>query len=123
MRLLIVFAGGGLGAVARFVFGAWVQKLGGSHFPWGTLAVNTLGCFLIGLVVQIWIVTGSMSEEWRLALITGFLGGFTTYSAFNYETMLLAQQGRWELAALNVTATLLICFLAGGLGMIAGRIF
>jgi CrcB protein len=90
-------------------------------FPWGTLAVNVLGSFFMGLFVPIGHGSPHLSATARLALTTGVLGGFTTYSAFNEQTLGFARQGAWALAAANVGATLAGCLLAGALGIAGGR--
>lgn len=119
MHSLIVFVSGGLGAVARYVLGGWVASLSPA-FPWGTLTVNVLGSFLISMVMQV-ALAGGMSAEMRLALTTGLLGGFTTYSTFNYETLRAFEQGAWAAGLANVAATVLICLAAGAAGLIVGR--
>ena len=121
MRHLIVFLAGGAGAVARYAVGGWVAQAAGSGFPWGTLTVNVSGSFLISLVIQIALASDAISPEVRLALTTGLLGGYTTYSTFNYETIALLREGAWQIAAINVAATLLLCLAAGFAGLAAGR--
>jgi CrcB protein len=93
----------------------------GTSFPYGTLAVNVLGSFAVGLLMQVGVATPVLSPTLRLALTTGVMGGFTTYSAFNYETVRYFQDGAWRLALGNVTATLLACLLAGFAGVALGR--
>jgi CrcB protein len=97
MRHLIVFLAGGTGAVLRYAVGGWVAQASGSTFPWGTLAVNVSGSFLISLVMHVALTTAAIAPELRLALTTGLLGGFTTYSTFNYETIELLREGAWQL--------------------------
>ena len=121
MRHLIVFFAGGAGALARYALSGWVAQAAGSAFPWGTLAVNVSGSFLLSFVMQIALATDAISPELRLALTTGFLGGFTTYSTFNYETMALLREGAWQIAAVNLAATVLLCLAAGFAGLAAGR--
>jgi CrcB protein len=100
----------------RFLVAGWVTGLLGAEFPYGTLVVNVLGSFLLGVVMHVGLATDLLSPTLRLALATGFLGGFTTYSTFNYETLLYVEQGVWERALANVVATLGLC----GVGGIAG---
>lgn len=121
MRHLIVFFAGGAGAVLRYVLGGWIAQAVGAGFPWGTLTVNASGSFLISFVMYVALASGTFSPELRLALTTGLLGGFTTYSTFNYETIALLREGAWQIAAMNVVATLLICLAAGFAGLAAGR--
>jgi CrcB protein len=102
-RLLLVGAGGFLGAVLRYLASGAVQAAARyGHFPWGTFAVNAAGCLLIGVVAGLAELRGVFSPEQRLFLITGFLGGFTTFSAYGYETYYLVRVGEVALAAANV---------------------
>jgi CrcB protein len=121
VRHLIVFLAGGAGAVMRYVVGGWIAVAAGPGFPWGTLAINAAGSFLISIVMQVALATDAIAPEMRLALTTGFLGGFTTYSTFNYETLALLREGTWLIAAANVVATVAICLAAGVAGLAAGR--
>lgn len=104
-KLLLVAAAGALGSSARYLVSGWAQRLG-AGFPWGTLAVNTLGCLVIGLLMYLFQQRQALSENARLALMVGFLGGFTTFSAFGYETFAMMRERDWPLAALNVGASL-----------------
>lgn len=112
-----------MGTGARYLVSGWALELLGTGFPYGTLAVNTIGSFLIALLMQAGIATPLLSPTLRLTLTTGVLGGFTTYSAFNYETMRYFQDGSWQLAAANVAVTLSSCLAAGFAGLAAGRWF
>lgn len=96
--LLFVAAGGALGAVARYGLSGWVQSLSGGTFPWGTLVVNVLGCFLLGFVFRV-LQLSALSPAIRGAVTIGFLGAFTTFSTFGLETVGLLQDGRWARAA------------------------
>lgn len=115
-RLLWIGFGGFLGTIARYLMIGWALKLFGPAFPWGTLAVNVIGSFLLGVVMWIGVNTAAMSQTARLAITAGGMGGFTTYSTFNYETLQLFQQRAWLLGAANVGATLVGCLVAGILG-------
>jgi CrcB protein len=121
MRLLLVCLGGGLGSGLRYLVGGWVASASGGSFPFGTLTVNVLGSFLLGLIVQVALATDAVSPGARLFLTTGVMGGFTTYSTFNYETLELFDQGAWLLATANLLATVVGCLVAGLLGLAAGR--
>ena len=99
--LIAVAIGGGLGASGRYLAGLLVRNLFQGDFPWGTLAVNVTGCFLIGMVAG---KTGSSETTLRLFLVVGILGGFTTFSAFGYETLRLLQDGNPGGALFNVAA-------------------
>ena len=119
-RFLWICLGGAAGTGARYLMSGWVQRLGGS-FPYGTLAVNLLGSFLLGVLMQVALTTNLLSPTLRLALTAGVLGGFTTYSTFNYETLQFFQDGAWLFGTLNVLATVLGCLIAGAFGLFATR--
>jgi CrcB protein len=115
-RLWWVCLAGALGTGARYSIGIWAgQRLGGA-FPYGTLIVNVVGCFLIALVMQTAARVASFPPTLSLALTTGFLGGFTTYSSFGYETMQLLTRGSVQAALANFAITTLACFAAVLLG-------
>ncbi|MCL2448741.1 MAG: CrcB family protein [Polyangiaceae bacterium] len=118
--LLIAFAGA-LGTLARYGVGLWAGRVLGTTFPYGTLIVNIVGCFLIAVVSQLALSTTYISPSMRLTLNTGFMGGLTTYSSFNFETTnLLRERGLAEgLSNLGITMT--SCFVAGLLGMVVAR--
>ncbi len=118
--VLFVAVGGAMGSVARFLLSTWITRLAGHGFPLGTLTVNLLGSFAISLFHQAG-AAGLLTAEHRLFLTTGLLGGFTTYSTFNYETLTALETGAYGIAALNVAGTLLGCLVGGYLGLVAGR--
>lgn len=120
-RLLIVSAGGALGTAARYLLTGWIASRT-SVFPLGTLAVNVLGSFLIGVIMEVALNTNSISPAMRLGLTTGVLGGFTTYSTFNYETLQMMRSGSTLLASANLAVTLAACIIAGIGGLAAGRV-
>ena|SRR5436190_20716857 len=120
-RLLWICLGGAVGTAGRYLLGDWLMRVAGPAFPWGTLAVNVLGSFLLGLVMQLALSTDWISPTVRLTLATGVLGGFTTYSSFNYETLRLLEGGSWLLAGANLAGTVAGCLVAGTLGMALGR--
>ena len=121
MRLFLVCLGGALGTGARYLFGAWAQRAWGSGFPYGTLIINALGSFLLVVIMYLSLERGAISVDARLVLGTGVMGGFTTYSTFNYETFRFIQQGSFGLGALYLGATVAGCLLAGSLGLILAR--
>jgi CrcB protein len=121
MQFFLVCVGGAVGTGARFLLSGWVLTLLGPEFPSGTLAVNVLGSFLLGVIMHLGLATELMSPTLRLTLATGVMGGFTTYSSFNYETLRYLQEGAWARAALNVAAMLLSCLLAGAAGVALAR--
>lgn len=120
-KVLLVFLGSGFGGSVRYLLGGWVQKVLGGNFPYGTLAINAMGSFLIGIIMHLGIHTDAISPQTRLALTTGVLGGFTTYSTFNYETVSLFQRGAALLGVLNVFITVFTCLGVGALGLWVAR--
>jgi CrcB protein len=120
-RVGLVALGGAIGSVARYWVGAVAAQLLGAGFPWGTLTVNVTGSFLIALIMHLALTGSAISLELRIFLTTGIMGGFTTYSSFNYETLALLNQRAYGLAGLNLAATVLGCLAAGVLGLAAGR--
>jgi fluoride exporter len=120
-RFLWICVGGAAGTGARYLLSGWALAALGPAFPWGTFAVNVLGSFCVGLLMQVGLATPILSPTLRLALTTGVMGGFTTYSTFNYETIRYVQDGAWRLALGNVALTLVACLAAGFLGIALGR--
>ncbi len=121
MRLLLVLAGGGLGSAARYLVGVWVRTRFGEAFPWGTLAVNVAGSFLIGLIAALADDRGGMSPNVRLFLIVGVLGGFTTFSSFSLETLRLAEGQAVARSVVYVAGSVALALGAVVLGMTLGR--
>lgn len=120
-RFLGICLGGALGTGARYLLGGWLAVLFGSAFPYGTLAVNVLGSLLTGLVMQIALNTSLADPTLRLVLTTGFLGGFTTYSAFNYETIHYAREGALFMAVFNFGLMTAACLIAGFFGVVLAQ--
>ena len=115
--LLWVMLAGGLGSGARYLIGV---GLAGAAFPYATVIVNLAGCFLLGLVAEL-ALSGGIAPEARTVIAVGFLGGFTTYSSFNQETLMLFASGATSAAILNVAITLAGGLAAGTIGMLAAR--
>jgi CrcB protein len=115
VTLLFVALGGALGALARYEIGGWVYDRMGEAFPWGTLVVNVLGCFLLGVAVR-WLQLSAASPVLRPFLTVGLLGAFTTFSTFSFETVALVQDGQWVRAGAYVGGSV----AAGLLAMVAG---
>jgi CrcB protein len=123
-RALLIALAGALGTLSRYGIGVWAGRTLGTTFPYGTLIVNLVGCFLIAAVTHTAMATALISPTMRLTLTTGFMGGLTTYSSFNLETTQLIQSRTWYLVLLNVGLTTLGCFVAGLLGFaVARRVF
>ncbi len=121
-RFLWICAGGAAGTGARYLIALWAARSFSPAFPAGTLIVNLAGSFSIGFVMHFASAT-SMPVTARLALTTGLLGGFTTYSAFSYETADLMRRGPWQYAALNIIATVAGCLAAVFAGIALARMF
>jgi CrcB protein len=120
-RFLLVCLGGAVGTGARYLIAVGAPRVLGSSFPYATLTVNVVGSFLLGVTMHVGLSTSLMSPSLRLVLATGVMGGFTTYSTFNYETIEFLREGAFWLAGLNVAATLLLCLAAGAAGLTAAR--
>lgn len=120
-RFLWICLGGAAGTGARYLLSGWALAALGAGFPYGTLTVNVIGSFCVGLLMQVGIATPVLSPTLRLTLTTGVMGGFTTYSTFNYETIRYVQDGAWRLAVGNVALTLVACLAAGLAGVAFGR--
>ena len=120
-RFLWVCLGGAIGTGARYLLSNWSRQAFGTTFPVGTLAVNVIGSFLLGAIMFVGLKTDLMSETARMTLGTGVMGGFTTYSTFNYETLHFFQDRAPRLALLNIVATFFGCFAAGLAGLWMAR--
>lgn len=116
--ILLVGAGGCLGSIARFVSQQLISRYYPSSFPWGTLFVNVLGCFIIGVIYALSEKGSLLSPEWRLLLATGFCGGFTTFSSFAYENVALIRDGEFLYTFIYIAASLLIGLVGAYLGIL-----
>ena len=125
MKLLIIGLGGFLGAVCRYGLGSWVLRLSGGTFPYGTLVVNLLGCFLLGGLIILFEQRQLLNPGLRVFLTVGLLGAFTTFSTFSYETLELMREKSVASALANilanVTCGLLAVLAGGGLVRLLGR--
>lgn len=119
--LLLVCFGGALGTGARYLLSTWVAQVYGPDFPRGTILINVTGSFLIGLVFELSVTTGAVPPSVRLFLTTGIIGGYTTYSSFNYETLRFLDEGAWGFGTLNHAITLVVCLVSGSLGAVSAR--
>lgn len=117
MRLLVIAVGGAAGALCRYLLAGWVQSLAASLFPFGTLAVNVLGCFLFGILATMLTGAALVPEPVRLLLLVGFLGAFTTFSTFGWETVAMLDDGETGLAIANVLASNLLGFAGVWVGL------
>jgi CrcB protein len=116
-----VCLGGAAGTGARYLLSGWLALRLGPAFPYGTFAVNVVGSFLLAVLMHVALASTALSPTTRIALGSGVLGGFTTYSTFSYETFVQLREGAFALAALNVSITVLGCLVACWLGFAAAR--
>ncbi len=121
-KILIIGLGGFCGAILRYLMSGAVQSLSGSvGFPWGTLAVNVIGSFLMGLLFVLFLERSMVSGELRGAVLVGLLGAFTTFSTFSIETLALIEQADYLKAMLNAVLSVVVCILACWAGLALGR--
>ena len=116
LALLLVALGGGIGSVARYLVGGWFADRFGPAFPYGTFVINVTGSFIIGFFLAFAQERISLSPYWRLFFAVGFVGGYTTFSTFEYESVRLLQDGEMLLGALYLLGSV----LTGGLAAIGG---
>ncbi|MBY2917288.1 fluoride efflux transporter CrcB [Rhizobium leguminosarum] len=105
IQALLVAVGGAIGSLLRYYVGQWALRLMGPAFPWGTLTVNIVGCFVIGVFAELIARKFNASVELRLLLITGFLGGFTTFSAFSLDAISLFERGEAVAGGIYIAAS------------------
>ena len=120
--ILLIAGAGALGALSRYALSGSVYALLGQGFAWGTLVVNILGSLAIGLVMQLGLATDIFSPNVRTALTVGFLGAFTTFSTFSYETVSMIQDGAWAQAGLNILLNVAVCLVAVLAGLYLGKL-
>lgn len=116
MNYLIIGAGGFVGAITRYILAVWIGQRWGRSFPLGTFIINVTGSFLIGLLMTLMAERFTENPQWRLLLVVGFLGAYTTFSTFEYETGALLKDSEWLFASLNVILSVFVGFLALKLG-------
>jgi CrcB protein len=122
LNMLAVALGAAVGANLRYLLSGWVAQRLGSGFPYGTLLINVVGCLTIGALLTLAATRLTLSEPVRLLIVTGLLGGFTTFSSFGYETYALIGGGDWLGAALYVAGSLALGLGAVFLGAAAVRL-
>jgi fluoride exporter len=122
MRFLWVGLGGALGSIARYTLGTWIYDRMGIRFPYGTFVINITGCFIIGLVLTILDTHAEVPSAWRLAIPIGFVGAYTTFSTFEFETYRAAQD-RPIIALLYVVSSVVVGYLAVFLGIQSSKLF
>jgi fluoride exporter len=122
VRFLWVALGGALGSLARYTLGAWIFSRMGTRFPYGTFVINITGCFIIGMALTILDTHMELPSAWRLAVPIGFVGAYTTFSTFEFETYRLAE-GRPAIALLYVGSSVVLGYLAVYLGIQTSKLF
>jgi fluoride exporter len=120
--ILLVAIGGAVGSIARYLMASSIQTASGWEFPIGTVLVNILGCFLIGILYVLLVARPDPRHELRALLIVGVMGGFTTFSSFSLETVTLAMNGHYTSATLNVVISVAACLVGTVLGIALARI-
>ena len=121
MKFLLILAGGGVGSLARYLAGTAVTARFGARFPVGTMVVNVTGCFLIGLLMTLLTERWQPHPNWRLALVVGFLGGYTTFSSFEWETYAAVRGGGFWIGLGNVVGSVTLGYAAVWVGALLGR--
>ncbi|TPW33136.1 fluoride efflux transporter CrcB [Martelella alba] len=118
---ILAALGGGIGAAGRYFVGIAAIRLAGPNFPWGTFIVNIVGSLMIGLLVEVVARLLNQSADMRVFLVTGVLGGFTTFSSFSLDTMTMVERGDYATAALYVAASVGLGLVAAFGGLMIGR--
>jgi len=123
VRIILLIVFGAAGTLARYGLDGWIQNRVGPAFPAGTLIVNVLGCFLLGVIGQFGLTHLVLPPDWRIGLTTGMMGAFTTFSTFGWESVRMLETGEWARAGVYVGASLLGGLAAMMLGMRLGNAF
>jgi CrcB protein len=121
INYLIIGAGGFIGAIARYAIGVWIGQKWGRSFPLGTFVINVSGSFFIGLIMSLFTERFMVNPQWRLLLVVGFLGAYTTFSTFEYETGRLVKDGEWLVASMNVILSVFVGFVALKIGELIAK--
>ena len=122
LKLFILGIAGAAGTISRYLLGGWTHQLFGAEFPYGTLVVNISGCLAIGFLGTLTEERFLISPQIRTALLIGFLGAFTTFSSFAYETWSMFKDGEMMMAGLNVLASVITCFVGLLIGVFLARL-
>lgn len=121
LKYVMVGIGGFIGAIARFVLGSYIGNRFGSRFPYGTFVINMTGSFLLGVVMTVLAEKTDASPNWRYLVPIGFIGAYTTFSSFEYETLRTVQDGQMLIGFANVALSVIVGFAAVWAGIIVGR--
>lgn len=121
MQIVYIGIFGALGCISRYLVSGWVYALAGRSLPWGTLAVNVLGSLLLGFLIESGMRSTLLSAQLRMGIATGFMGGFTTFSTFSYETVRLLEDGSYLQAGTNAVLSVVVCVVFAGLGIYLAR--
>ncbi len=121
LKYLIVGVGGFVGAIARYMIGTYIGSRFGIRFPYGTFVINISGCFLVGFIVTL-LARTTASQYWRYLIPIGFIGAYTTFSTFEYETLRAVQDGQITAGLLNVVFSVVVGFAAVWVGAAIGRV-
>jgi fluoride exporter len=121
MKYFMVGIGGFLGTIARFWLGGFIHQKLGTRFPYGTFVINCSGCFAIGLIMTILSERTHLNPYWRLLIPIGFIGAYTTFSTFEYESLMAMRDGALAIAFLNIVASVIVGFVCVWAGVVCGR--
>lgn len=122
-QLFAIAVGGAVGAVLRFLMSTGIYRVVGRDFPYGTMAVNVIGSFFIGLMFILMVERLSLTPEWRAGILVGLIGAFTTFSTFSFETLALLEEGELLKSVINVLLSVVLCLGATWVGMMMGRLY
>jgi CrcB protein len=120
-NIFMIGIGGFLGAISRYGVALWIGQRWGRNFPLGTFLINVSGSFFIGLLMSLFTERFMVNPQWRLLFVVGFLGAYTTFSTFEYETGALMKDGEWLIAMLNVVLSVIVGFIALKLGEVIAK--
>ena len=119
--VMAVLLGGGIGAALRYIVASYVTRLHSGPFPLGTFLINVTGSFTIGLLMTFFLYRSDLNPAWRLFLVTGVLGGYTTFSSFEWETLSLVRDSGWWLGMINVVGSVGLGYCAVWVGSALAR--
>jgi fluoride exporter len=122
LKYVMVGVGGFIGAIARFWVGSYIGERMGTRFPYGTFVINISGSFLVGFIWTLLTAKAHLSPNWGYLIPVGFIGAYTTFSTFEFETLRSIQDGQFVMASLNVVLSVLLGFIAVWAGAVAGKV-